>query len=188
MRNFLRIADGLDVAPALHAIQRQPDLWNADAIRTTFPGSPHSEVDDILLRFEEIDCAPDDPDLAAKLERAPRTWRPAWQRLPEVRGVILNLMHRVAAYELARVMVTRLRPGGRIAAHADTKGAYANLPDIGRYHIVLQGLPGSLFAADGETVNMRTGELWWFNAHATHEVVNNSADDRIHLLVDLRLI
>jgi hypothetical protein len=33
---------------------------------------------------------------------------------------------------------------------------------------------------------MRTGEVWWFNNAIEHEVVNNSADDRIHLIVDIR--
>ena len=32
---------------------------------------------------------------------------------------------------------------------------------------------------------MRTGEIWWFNPHQVHGVLNNSADDRVHLLVDM---
>jgi quercetin dioxygenase-like cupin family protein len=34
---------------------------------------------------------------------------------------------------------------------------------------------------------METGSAWWFNAHKCHWVVNDSADDRIHMLVDVRL-
>lgn len=193
MRCFQRIATGVDVLPLLHAIQRKPYLWGGDPVRTTFPGSPHAEVDDILLRFEEMD-----PELVAlatngdavardELEGAPRTWRPAWRELPEAKPAIMALLHRVGAYELARVMITRLRPGGRIYEHADTEGEYANLSDIARYHMALQGLPGSLFNCGSETVQMASGDVWWFDAHQSHSCLNGSTDDRIHMLIDARL-
>lgn len=188
MRRFLKIVEGVDVFPTVQALQRREDLWNADPIRTTFPGSPHAEADDVLLRFEEIGAAPDDPDLDAKSEAAPRTFRPAWNALPQVRNLLGPLMMRVGAYELTRVLITRLKPGGRIGAHADVRGTYANLPDIARYHLVLQGLPGSLFHCGEETVQMLTGEVWSFDARSVHMVENNSADDRIHLLADMRLM
>jgi uncharacterized cupin superfamily protein len=63
-------------------------------------------------------------------------------------------------------------------------GRYANT--MSRYHIPLQSGPGVLFRAGDEHVYMRPGEAWDFNAHAEHEVVNNSADDRVHLIVDIR--
>ena len=189
MRNFLQVASGADTLPLLHAIQRQPGLWNANRIRTTFDNSPHAEVDDILLRFEDLtEEDAQSPDLNTKIENVERKWQPAWDALPETRALIGPLMLRVGAYELARCMITRLAPGGVITPHADTQGEYANLPDIARYHVVLQGEPGSLFNAGNETVMMQTGEVWWFNAHAVHSVVNNSAQDRIHLLVDVRLM
>lgn len=188
MRNFQQIGAGTDVMPLMMSLQRQPDLWGADPIRTTFPSSPHAEVDDILLRFEDLKVGPDHPDIERHVETAERTWREAWNRLPEAKTLILPLMARVGAYELARVLITRLPPGGTILPHADTRGTYANLPDIARYHVVLQGLPGSIFNCGAESVQMRTGETWWFNAHAVHSCVNNSADDRIHMLVDVRLM
>ena len=95
-------------------------------------------------------------------------------------------MVRVDGHELGRLLVTKIRPGGRILPHADVTGDYVNQGNISRYHIVLQGLPGSQFRAGDETVCMRTGEVWWFNAHAEHEVFNNSADDRIHLIADVK--
>jgi len=33
---------------------------------------------------------------------------------------------------------------------------------------------------------MRPGELWWFENAIEHEVTNNSANDRIHMIIDLR--
>jgi hypothetical protein len=55
-----------------------------------------------------------------------------------------------------------------------------------RFHVVLQGLPGSLYHCGDEVVQMRTGTVWWFQHREVHSVENNSADDRIHLLVDFR--
>lgn len=193
MRNFQRIANGVDVGPLAHALQRKPYLWGADTIRTTFPNSPHEQVDDVLLRFEAMDpkvlsaAGFGDARAIRKLEAAPRVWREAWGELPEAKPLITALLLRVGAYELARVMITRLKPGAVILPHADTEGTYANLPDIARYHMVLQGLPGSLFHCGHETVNMLTGEVWWFDAHQVHSVQNNSTDDRIHMLIDARL-
>jgi aspartyl/asparaginyl beta-hydroxylase (cupin superfamily) len=33
---------------------------------------------------------------------------------------------------------------------------------------------------------MAAGEVWWFDNTVEHEVVNNSADDRIVLICDIR--
>jgi len=106
--------------------------------------------------------------------------------LQAMQPIVLGLMTRVHAYELGRVIVSRLPPGGRILRHADRDGEYVQASDRARYHVVLQGLPGSLYTCGDETVCMQDGEIWWFNAHEEHEVINNSADDRIHLLVDVR--
>lgn len=188
MRYFQRLASGLNVAPLAHALQRKPHLWNADRLRTTFEGSPHAQADDILLRFEDVGGSADEPGFTERLESAERVWKPAWDELPEVRPLLGPLLMSVGAYEMARLMVTRLKPGAGITPHADTQGAYANLPDIARYHLVVQGLPGSLFRCGDETVCMETGSVWWFDARTEHEVVNNSVDDRIHLLIDARLM
>lgn len=187
MRYFHRIAEGVDTMPLLHALARQPGLWNSNTFRTRFPGTPHAEADDILLRFSDpARCTPDQPGVGNVIGDDRPVWHPAARALPQAKAVVLALMARVEAYELGRVLVTRLRPGARILPHADRDGAYVQAPDRARYHVVLQGLPGSLYRCGDETVCMRTGEVWWFDAHAEHEVANNSADDRIHLLVDVR--
>ena len=81
-------------------------------------------------------------------------------------------------------MVTRLKPGARITPHID-QGAPAEY--FSRYQIALQSLPGANFRVDEETVNFRSGDAWWFDNRQEHEVVNNSADDRIVVIVDIRV-
>ena len=186
MRYFRLIAAGIDFMPLTLALQRQPDLWNAHPYRTQYTGTPHVDVDDILIRYSSPERTQDVADHKPVQDDHSAVWYPAAAKLPQAKAFVLDLMRRVDAYELGRVVISRIKPGGRILPHADTQGDYVNLGDIARYHLVLQGLPGSLFRCGGEEVNMRTGEVYWFDAHATHEVLNNSADDRIHLMADFR--
>ena len=80
-------------------------------------------------------------------------------------------------------MLNKIRPGGRIFPHADTP-VHATYWD--RFHYVVQSSPGVMFRVGEEKVNMQTGEAWWFQNLVEHEVVNNSAEDRIHLVIDIR--
>lgn len=182
MRNFLQIGEKMDTLPMLHALQRNSGLWNQDRLRATFNGSPHKEVDDIWVKF----LAPGTTEEAAGNDITSE-WYPSYDVLRACKDLILPVMRRVEAYSLERVFFSRLAPGAQISLHKDTKGAYANLPDIARYHIVIQGLPGSVFICGDEQVNMRTGEVWWFRHGEGHGVRNASQADRIHLIADMRL-
>lgn len=175
MRYFHRILENVQIIPIMAAIARQPELWNTDDCRKEFDQSPHTAVDDILLRFG----ATDGDDLEA-------VNLPAWHKLPGLMmNNILDIMRLVNGTRLGRVLITRLAPGKKILAHSDVMGKYSEY--YTRYHLVLQGLPGSIFNCGDETVTMRTGELWWFDARAEHSVANNSQDDRVHMLIDMRI-
>jgi hypothetical protein len=179
MRHFLKIAGNVDTVPVLNALAINESLWNEVTIRTAHPASPHSQADDILVFFNEI---PDDPtSVIDDIQTRPY---PAWPALPQLRSLVFDLMRRVEATQLGRVMITRLAPGARIAAHVD-EGAPATF--FQRYQIALQSNAGALFRIDDETVCFATGDAWWVNNRAEHEVINNSADDRIVLIVDLRI-
>lgn len=184
MRNFLKIASGVDVMPLLHALHARADLWNAETLRTTHEMTPHKQVDDILLRFNDLEKFKATADAATVLDGHESVAFPAWRELPQARALVFDLLRRFEAVRLGRVLITRLKPGGTIDPHEDG-GDHAAYYE--RAHIVLQGLPGSLFHAGAETVSMRTGEAWWFDNSQTHSVENNSADDRIHLIVDYRI-
>ena len=103
--------------------------------------------------------------------------------LTAARKLVFSLMNTVEGERLGRVMINRIRPGGRIFPHADTP-EHANYWD--RYHFCLQAQPGCIFRCGDEQVQMATGEAWFFRNELEHEVVNNSAADRLHLIVDIR--
>ena len=179
MRNFYCLGGGLITKPLVHELMVRPELWNMDKYRTEHEGTPHNQVEDIWLRYSHPDNWLDDVH---------PQWYPAWQVLQvHARGLILNVFGAAGGYELGRAFITRLHPGGEILAHVDDQGEYHNQLEKQRYHIVLQGLPGSVFRCGNETVQMQTGEVWWFDSHTEHSVVNNSEDDRIHMIVDLKL-
>jgi hypothetical protein len=103
--------------------------------------------------------------------------------IPAARGLIFALMQRVEGERLGRVMINKLRAGGKIFPHADSP-AHAAYWD--RYHFVLQSGPGCNFRCGDETTNLQAGNVYWFNHALEHEVVNNSSLDRIHMIVDIR--
>ena len=178
MRLFQQIAAGVNVMPLLHALQRKPELWNAEDVRTRYPQSPHHQADDILLRFNAI---PD--DLTKIVDDKECFDYPAMSLLPQCRPLVFDLMRAVEGEQLGRVLITRLAPGKQITPHQD-QGAPADFYD--RYHIILQNLPGSVFHCGEESVTMRGGDVWWFDNTKVHSVVNNSADDRLTLICDIK--
>lgn len=175
IRNFLKIADQVDTLPILAALSARPDLWNENDLRSSYPGTPHAAVDDVWCLFN-------DPtgDVANELHVKPYR---GWYELP-IRDVVLNLMRRVNGAQLGRVVITRLPPGKSIEVHTD-QGAPATF--FSRYQIALQSLPGCVFKCGDETLQMASGEAWWFDNTQPHEVINNSAADRLAMIVDARI-
>lgn len=190
MRNFQKLAEGVDIVPSLLELQTNHDLWNQFTLRTAPPGSPHREVDDIWLRMNDLSkCRQADTDPVFVDHRECINY-PAASRLPKLRALVMATVAMVQGERVGRVIVSRMRPGAQILEHNDigpdlTKW-YDNEPYYSRFHIVLQAGAGSLFRCEDEQVNMRTGEVWWFRNDLNHSVVNNSADDRIHVVCDIR--
>lgn len=178
MKNFYRVAEGVDVTPLLYALHTNADLWDAHPIRTQHPGTVHSQVSDILLRFQPIEQGAGIPDAHESV------CFPGWWRLPQAQDLVYALVARVRGTRLGRVIITRLPPGKSIDAHVDG-GAHAEYYE--RHHIVLQNGKGSNFRAGDENVCMKAGEVWWFDNSAEHEVTNHSDVDRITMIVDIRV-
>lgn len=181
MRNFLRIAQGIDVMPLHLALQARPELWNTNRLRTSAPHSAHRAVDDILLRYCEVGPSSTVQSVLDDLEAVNL---PAMWALPQARALVFALMARVEGERLGRVVITRLPPGAAIAPHED-QGAAAAYFD--RFHVVIQAGPGCVFRCGDEIVEMQPGEAWHFNNCIEHAVENgNPVFDRIHLIADIR--
>lgn len=177
MRNFHRIATGVDTTGLMHTLALSAGLWNQNRLRQVYPGSPHAEADDIWLRFQPEGSDVIDEHECVEFE--------AWWRLPEARHIVHTLVRQVEGTRIGRVVITRLKPGGRIHPHADG-GSPATYYE--RYQVALQASPGVTFRAGDETIEQRTGDIWWFDNTQVHEVVNNSDDDRVVMIVDVRCV
>lgn len=180
MRNFLLLGRGINTIPLAVEILRQDHLWREDTYLRDYPQGPFKDVETIFLRFP--------PASVSELQRSERdphecVWMDGAIHLPSSRPLIFALLQQVQGERLGRVMLNRIRSGGRIYPHADTP-EHAQYWD--RFHYVVTAAPGVLFRCGEEQVQMGQGELWWFQNALEHEVVNNSAVDRIHLIIDVR--
>lgn len=190
MKHFHFLAHGADVNPLMLAIRRRPDLWKEDTFLRHYPQGPFGQTESIMLRFpEKVEGLTEEQIEAYKQnqlaghDQYEAVDYPAYGVLHEARQLVMNLMARVQGERLGRVMINKVAAGGRIFAHADT-------PEQTRYytrfHIVLHGLPGAVLKAGDEEINMNTGDVFWFDNKQVHEVINNSRDDRVSMVVDIR--
>jgi hypothetical protein len=185
VRNFAKVGE-FEMMPLQLALQTQPDLWDAHPYRTGFEGTPFRGMSDILLRYSREDLHEGTRDPDACINSTDLVNYKAWARLPQCHDLVFNLMRNFHGMVLGRVIIARLPPGGVILPHADNYGDYALQEGGKRFHACIQAQPGCLFHCGEETVQLRTGEVYWFRHTETHAAENHSADDRIHLLIDMQ--
>lgn len=105
--------------------------------------------------------------------------------LPFARIMALDLMRSLAGSELGEIWLQRVEQGRkRTVAEPDPEVAddWWN-----RYLVVLQDQPGCLFSCGDESIQLKVGDVWWYNHQVRHAIQNNSRDDVLHLLVDIRI-
>ena len=186
MKNFYRLSQGANVVPLMAAISRKPEVWKEDTYLRDYPQGPFGEIESIILRFPLRSVFETEEALhahEANFDQHENVDQPVYKFFPEARPLIRDLMHLVGGERLGRVMINKIKPGGRIFAHKDTP---VHAEYWSRHHIVLQASPGLVFRCEDEAPEMRTGDVWWFNNSLEHEVINNGADDRVSMVVDIR--
>jgi len=94
--------------------------------------------------------------------------------LPEVLAQLKCPLHS------ARLM--SLAAGEEIKRHTDRELSFKD--GYVRLHIPIQTHPDVIFTIDDQQVHFAPGECWYMNANSPHQVINNSTQDRIHLVVD----
>jgi hypothetical protein len=181
MKNFLKIAEGIDVMPLRLAIKRQPWLWDQNTMRKYGAGTPHAQMSDIWLRYNDWANYAGDHQEFAKAHDA--VWYPAYYSLPQVRPLVFGLMAQVEGERLGAVLITRIPPGGRIDAHVDG-GWHAEYYD--KYYVQLDSAPGAKFWCEDEVFVPKRGDVYWFDNTKLHGVENDSDEDRMTLIVCIR--
>jgi hypothetical protein len=178
MKNFIPIAT-VDVQPLVDALNQYPEMWNQNTLRTTHFMSPHTEVQDIWIRFNKIES---DATRQSLLDDNESIWYGSAGPLP-IREIIYPLMHDVFADRLGRVIITKMAPGTKITPHADMGGPATYYQ---RFHVALQSKDGQVFKCGDEEFTPETGLVYAVNNALEHSVENNSDIDRLTMIIDLR--
>ena len=168
-----KVREGMNVAPLLWALQGQPELWDQTPDRTEQVGSPHFGLSDIYIRYGEN---PLDREVHESV------WYPAADKLP-VRDLIFDLMASVRAERLGGVLITKIPAGMECKPHVDG-GWHAGYYE--KYGIQIASAPGQRFCFEGESLETKPGEVFWFDNAHTHWVTNDTEHDRITLIVTLK--
>ncbi len=80
-----------------------------------------------------------------------------------------------------RTRLMRLDAGAEVTPHVDINYYWRERV---RVHVPIVTYPGVRFACGDAEVNMASGECWIFDTWRTHQVINASSHERIHLVAD----
>jgi hypothetical protein len=174
MRFFRLIRSEVDVAPLMAEIQAHEAAWLSDTSRQDRIRVQH-DTNTIFLRN-----AVRRPDLNVNENQENRFTKTS-QLFPRAVAFMTEFADEMGA-QLSRATIVRLKPHSGVLCHVDA-GSYYLIRD--RYHLVLYSPARSLLASGDETVQMRQGELWWFDNKQYHESYNESDEWRVHYIFDL---
>lgn len=182
MKNFLKIAQGVDVTPLALQLHQHPELWNVHTERLG-PNGPHRDSDDIWVRMNDRTEFEKSGNWKHFNDAHDSVWYPAYYALPAVRQLVFDLARRVEAERIGDIMFWRVKPGQQIYPHTD-KSWHVGYYD--KFNICVNSAPGAAFVYEGEAIEDRPGDVHRFTNTVDHSVVNNSSQDYIVLCVCLQ--
>jgi hypothetical protein len=158
--NFILIADGLDVAPALAELAALPEFYWTDN---------HGDADRLV------------PMLGPDRRRRQEDRLPAlWALVEQVHALAARDFGDAGRIDYARVGL--LPPGKRVAPHADGHDGVRHR----RYQIVLASGPEAALTLAGESRNLKPGEAWQIDTSRIHSAANPDPVPRIIIMFDSR--
>ena len=151
--------------------------------RRTFPNSPHAQMSDIWVRYNDIKPFEEKGSLTGFEAEHDSIWYPVASKLPSLKKVVFDLMHIVDGERLGGILITKLPAGGHIAKHTDS-GWHAQYYD--KFYVPIMNSKGSVFGFEDGVIEPELGQAWWFDNSNPHWVDNNSDADRISMIVCIR--
>lgn len=181
MSHFTRIAEGIDVAPALEQIDAQPGLWNLHENRRT-GASPHRESSDMWLRYRDQSELHGPADFAGPHVSVDY---PAWHALPALHPIADAIAERLKPVRVGGFLMTRIPPGGQVYAHHD-RGSWHAEYYTSKVWIPLRANEQCVNWVEDEAAIWRPGDAWMHDNLKTHAVENNGTTERICLILCFR--
>lgn len=165
---------GLRVGVIHWALREHPEFWNEHTGRTADPASPHRELDDIWLRYAN----------GGQLHNGAHesVWYSS-ARVLRVIPTVKSICERYKATSLGGVLMTRIPAGCQCYPHLDD-GWHARAYE--KFALQIDSAPGQRFCFEGEELETRPGDLFWFDNQYTHWVVNPTAYERVTMIVCLK--
>ena len=177
MNAFNKIYSSLDVSYALKELDDNTCLFGEFNARKEAPESPHSEMDDIWVRYGDISGMIETGDYSKISDEHDSIWL---KDLPAIKKLCFQVMALVDGERLGGVLITRLGAGGKISPHSDS-GWHAEY--YSKYYVPIKNAEGAIFGFDSGVINPCVGDVWQFDNSETHWVENNSTEDRIAMIV-----
>jgi len=174
-----RLTGGILVDEIAAALDANPQLWNQHRMRTESPHSPHREVDDIWVRYNAAENFTTMDEFNGPHES---TWYPSADLL-HVKQLVLDVMRYVSGTALGGVLITRIPAGKQVYPHAD-QGWHARHYE--KFALQIRGNERQAFCFDDEQLVTFPGDLYSFDNAHRHWVRNESAEDRVTMIVCVR--
>lgn len=168
--NFLLVNSGFDVEPLREKVlQITDDVWAESDRRERFYVHRDTRSVALIQFIAHQDEKPEALPLHAEFEEL-------------VRPIVEHIANYYQDNGFAlRILLAKLRAGGKIDEHVDSGYSLLN---VHRIHIPVITSDDTVFSVGGVKTQMRAGEFWEIDNSQTHAVENNGADDRVHLIVD----
>lgn len=174
-----QIAQGINIVPLVSALQNNPGLWNQNTMRTENKNSPHYELDDIWVRFNDLKNYLNQESF---IKQHDSVWYES-DIIQHVRELVFPLMAYVKGERLGGILITRIKPGQMCKPHEDS-GWHAEY--YKKYAIQLQGNLNQAFCFEGESFSALPGDVYRFDNSKLHWVTNDSDQDRITMIVCIK--
>lgn len=169
-----------DPAPLRAELLEHPEIWDEITYRTEHPKSPHREVSDIWLRYNDL--ANYKGDMSAFNGPHESVWYPVVRCLPSVIPLAYRLVREVHAKLLGGILITKVPAGKQVYPHVD-QGWHARTYQ--KVALQIQGNDKQGFCYEDGELSAASGDSYWFHNHVPHWVRNDSEEDRVTLIITL---
>ncbi len=173
----------LDVEALKNALNDNRDLFGQYPQRGESKDSPHKEMKDIWIRYNDVKPFLKSGDFTHFADEHDSVWYDCVLKLPQVFDLVFKIMSEVQGERLGGVLITKLPPGGEIKPHTDA-GWHSDYYD--KYYVCIQNKKGSNFYFHDGVVAPQEGEVYWFDNSNLHWVKNKTDIERIAMVVCIK--
>lgn len=110
-------------------------------------------------------------------------WENTIEKFPVTKSFCEDLCEQMDGLEIGKVLYAKMPPGGTMNWHTDSYPLYSS---FARVHVPIQTKgEGSTFFNENGMFTMKEGFAYAYNTQPCHTALNNSDEDRFHLIVDV---